>query len=123
MPAQAWTDPVLETIQKGELTIDIFEVGTGTVAKDYDRVSVHYTGWIRNSEFVFDSSAEREVPFSFPLGAGKVIAGWDKGIEGLTVGTRARLHVPWQMGYGKRGNPPIPGEADLVFDIELVGAR
>lgn len=122
-PAQAWTDPVLETLQKGELKIDIFEHGTGKVAKEFDQVSVHYTGWIRNSENVFDSSASRKLPFSFPLGAGRVIAGWDQGIEGLTVGTRARLHVPWAMGYGKRGNGPIPGQADLVFDVELVGAK
>jgi len=122
-PSMAWTDPVIETIDKDGITVDIFEQGTGAVAHQYDRISVHYTGWIRNSQNVFDSSAFGGRPYSFALGMKKVIAGWDKGLEGMTVGTRARLHIPWKFGYGKAGNGSIPGEADLVFDVELVEVR
>ena len=124
VPARAWTDPVLETVDHDGVTVDIIEQGTGTEAKEYDQVSVHYRGWIKNTENVFDSSYRSGSPISFRLGTKSVIAGWDKGILGLKVGTRARLHIPWKLGYGKRGNPPvIPGQADLVFDVELVKVR
>ena len=123
-PAMAWTDPVIETYDKDGVTVDIFEKGTGTAAQKYDQVSVHYTGWIRNSQNVFDSSAFGGAPISFALGTHQMIAGWDKGLEGMTVGTRARLHIPWKFAYGKAGRAPaIPGEADLVFDVELVKIR
>jgi len=125
VPAMAWSDPVIRTVDKDGVTVDIFEEGTGTEAKEYDQVSVHYTGWVKNTENVFDSSTYSGSPIGFALGTKRVIAGWDKGIMGMKVGTRARLHIPWKFGYGKNGNPMggIPGEADLVFDVELVKVR
>lgn len=124
-PAMAWTDPVLRTVDKDGVKVDIFEEGTGTEAKEFDQVSVHYTGWIKNTENVFDSSTFSGRPISFALGTKSVISGWEKGILGMKVGTRARLHIPWKYGYGEQGNSMggIPGKADLVFDVELVKVR
>ena len=104
--------------------IDIQSEGTGAVAEVGDQVSVHFTGWVwengqRGEEF--DSSHNRGVPYKFTLGAGMVIPGWDASIEGMKLGTKARLIIPPIMGYGKRGSPPkIPGDATLCFDVELV---
>lgn len=103
---------------------EIQSEGTGAVAEVGDQVSVHYTGWVwengqRGEEF--DSSHNRGVPYKFTLGARMVIPGWDVGIEGMKVGTKARLIIPPIMGYGKRGSPPrIPADATLCFDVELV---
>ncbi len=89
-----------------------------------DQISVHYTGWLwengaKGAEF--DSSIGRGVPYKFTLGAGMVIPGWDSGLQGMTVGTKAQLIIPAVMGYGKRGSPPkIPADATLCFDVELV---
>jgi FKBP-type peptidyl-prolyl cis-trans isomerase len=124
VPSVAWPDPILETLDRGGVQVDIFEQGTGTEAKQYDQVSLHYSGWIKNSENVFDSSSWSGAPISFRLGKGEMIAGWDKAVLGMRVGTRARLHIPWKLAYGKRGRPPvIPGQANLVFDVELVEVR
>lgn len=119
-PAMAWTDPVIETIDRGGVTVEIFEKGTGTIAEALKQVSVHYTGWIQYSENVFDSSADAGSPISFKLGTKAVIAGWDRGLTGMTAGTRARLYVPSELAYGPKGrHPEIPGNANLVFDVEL----
>ncbi|MDQ3190704.1 MAG: FKBP-type peptidyl-prolyl cis-trans isomerase [Bacteroidota bacterium] len=83
-------------------------------------VFVHYTGYLTNGS-VFDSSVERGQPFSFPIGQGRVIPGWDEGIAKLKVGEKAQLIVPHNLGYGERGFPPvIPENATLIFDVELV---
>ncbi len=108
--------PIVET----EITTE----GTGAVAEVGDQISVHYTGWLwedgkRGAEF--DSSIGRGVPYKFTLGAGNVIPGWDKGLEGMKVGTKAQLIIPSVMGYGEQGSPPkIPANATLCFDVELV---
>ena len=124
-PPNAWTDPVIESFDKssGEHTmrVEIFEMGTGDTVEAGDRVSVHYQGWMPNRPFFFDESFSRGVPHSFSLGQKQVIPGWDLGIEGMAVGTRARLHIPYGLAYGEEGRPPeMPPKADLIFDVQLV---
>ena len=97
--------------------------GQGAEAKPNRTVSVHYTGWLPNGE-KFDSSRDRNQPFSFTLGAGQVIAGWDEGVAGMKVGGRRKLVIPPDLGYGTAGAPPdIPPGATLVFDVELLDVR
>jgi FKBP-type peptidyl-prolyl cis-trans isomerase FkpA len=97
--------------------------GQGTEATADRTVSVHYTGWLPNGE-KFDSSRDRNQPFSFTLGAGQVIAGWDEGVAGMKVGGRRKLVIPADLGYGTAGAPPaIPPGATLVFDVELLDVR
>jgi FKBP-type peptidyl-prolyl cis-trans isomerase FkpA len=93
-------------------------------------VSVHYTGWlfdkssINNKGLKFDSSRNRPGNFTFPLGAGRVIKGWDQGVLGMKVGGQRTLIIPSSMGYGTRGaGKIIPPNATLVFDVELVGVQ
>ena len=95
-------------------------VGKGPVAKAGDRVVVEYTGKLTNGK-QFDSSIGR-APFSFTLGAGEVIKGWDLGVAGMRVGGKRKLTIPSSLGYGAQGSPPvIPPNATLVFDVELKG--
>lgn len=97
----------------------------GAVAKAGQVVSVHYTGWLQADGSKFDSSVDRGEPFSFPLGAGQVIKGWDEGVAGMVMGEKRQLVIPSSLGYGPRGTPggPIPPNATLIFDVELLGAR
>jgi len=105
-----------------ELVIQDLVVGTGREAKKGDVVEVHYTGWLTDGK-KFDSSVGRG-PFSFDLGAGQVIAGWDRGVAGMKVGGKRKLTVPPELGYGSRGFPGvIPPQATLVFEVELLGVR
>ncbi len=98
-------------------------VGTGDVAVAGKTVSVHYTGWLENGK-KFDSSVDRGEPFSFPLGAGRVIKGWDEGVQGMKVGGKRKLTIPSDLGYGSRGaGGVIPPNATLIFDVELLGIR
>ncbi len=97
--------------------------GTGDVAVAGKTVSVHYTGWLENGK-KFDSSVDRGQPFSFPLGAGRVIKGWDEGVQGMKVGGKRKLTIPSDLGYGSRGaGGVIPPNATLIFDVELLGVR
>jgi FKBP-type peptidyl-prolyl cis-trans isomerase FkpA len=108
-------------------TIDTV-VGTGTTASNGLTTTVHYTGWLydpnaaANKGTQFDSSVGRS-PYSFVLGAGRVIRGWDQGIVGMRVGGKRTLLIPSSLGYGTSGNPPIPGGSALVFDIELLNVQ
>lgn len=103
-----------------ELKTTDTKVGTGPAAKAGDRVSVHYTGKLRDGT-KFDSSRDRNEPFQFNLGAGEVIKGWDQGVAGMQVGGQRKLVIPPHLGYGKRGAPPvIPPDAELHFDVELL---
>jgi FKBP-type peptidyl-prolyl cis-trans isomerase len=95
--------------------------GSGAVAKAGDSVQVHYTGWLTDGK-KFDSSIDRGSPFVFKLGAGMVIRGWDEGVAGMKVGGKRQLHIPAELGYGARGaGDAIPPNAELVFDVELLG--
>jgi FKBP-type peptidyl-prolyl cis-trans isomerase len=94
--------------------------GTGPEATTGQVAVVHYTGWLTDGT-KFDSSRDRGTPFSFPLGGGQVIAGWDQGVAGMKVGGRRKLLIPPDLGYGEMGSPPvIPAAATLVFDVELL---
>lgn len=96
------------------------KVGKGTAAKTGDTVTVNYTGWLTDGT-KFDSSLDRNEPFSFTLGAGQVIEGWDKGVVGMKVGGKRKLTIPPDMGYGAQGaNGVIPPNATLVFEITLL---
>ncbi len=103
-------------------------VGTGTEAVAGKGVDVHYTGWLLGANDTkgkkFDSSLDRGQPFSFSLGAHRVIAGWDEGVAGMKVGGKRTLYIPSKLGYGARGaGGAIPPNADLVFDVELLGVK
>ena len=96
-------------------------VGTGEVAVAGKTATVHYTGWLENGK-QFDSSVDRGQPFSFRLGAGQVIKGWDEGVRGMKVGGKRKLTIPANLGYGARGaGGIIPPHATLIFDVELLG--
>ncbi len=100
--------------------IDDVVKGKGPEAVRGKTVSVHYTGWLTDGTR-FDSSVGGE-PFSFTLGAGEVIDGWDRGVAGMRVGGKRKLTLPPELGYGAAGAPPeIPPDATLVFEVELLG--
>jgi FKBP-type peptidyl-prolyl cis-trans isomerase len=105
-----------------ELNITDTVVGTGAEAKAGDTVFVHYTGTLTNGE-IFDSSIPRGEPFSFQLGAGQVIQGWDIGIQGMKVGGKRTLVIPSSLAYGEQGIGPIPPNATLKFDVELLDVQ
>jgi FKBP-type peptidyl-prolyl cis-trans isomerase len=96
------------------------KVGDGTTAASGDIVRVHYTGWLTDGS-KFDSSYDHGEPLRFWLGKGNVIKGWDEGVAGMKVGGKRQLHIPARLGYGAHGSGRIPANADLVFDVELVG--
>ena len=103
------------------LTIEVLKKGTGERAQNGDRVTVHYVGALENGT-KFDSSIDRGQPFTFTLGAGQVIKGWDLGILGMKKGEKRRLTIPPEYAYGSRGIPggPIPPNATLIFEVELL---
>ncbi len=104
-----------------ELEIEDQVVGEGDEAVAGQTVEVHYTGWLVDGT-KFDSSLDRDETFSFKLGAGQVIAGWDQGVAGMKVGGARKLTIPPEMGYGERGaGGVIPPNATLVFKVELMG--
>lgn len=97
--------------------------GTGPKPSKFQNVSVHYSGALTNGT-VFDSSYKRNAPIEFPIGAGRVIKGWDEGIAMLSKGAKAKLIIPYFLAYGEQGRPPvIPAKATLIFDVELVDFR
>ncbi len=113
-----------------ELQITDVQIGTGTLAQAGSNVVVHYTGWLYDTEQAdnkgakFDSSVDRNQPFEFPLGGGRVIKGWDQGFDGMQVGGTRVLVIPPDMGYGERGaGGVIPPNATLMFEVELLEVR
>ena len=104
-----------------ELEIEDQIVGEGEEAVAGQTVEVHYTGWLTDGT-KFDSSHDRNETFSFKLGGGQVIAGWDQGVAGMKIGGSRKLTIPSEMGYGERGaGGVIPPNATLVFKVELIG--
>ena len=99
------------------------KVGTGATAENGQTLSMHYRGTLTNGQ-QFDASYDRGQPFSFTLGAGQVIPGWDMGIKGMKVGGKRRLIIPGSLAYGSQGSPPkIPPDATLIFEVELLDVQ
>lgn len=114
-----------EATPKEVKELEIVEVlkGNGPEAVKGRMVTVHYTGKLVNGT-KFDSSLDRNKPFTFTLGVGEVISGWDKGVAGMKVGGKRKLTIPSKEGYGERGAPPvIPPNSTLVFDVELLDVK
>ena len=107
-----------------QLIVEEVKVGSGDVAVKGKMVSVHYTGRLTDGT-KFDSSLDRGQPIQFALGTGRVIKGWDQGIDGMKVGGKRKLTIPPHLAYGERGTPggPIPPNATLVFDVELTAVQ
>jgi peptidylprolyl isomerase len=102
--------------------IDI-KPGDGPEAQPGQFYTVQYTGWLASDGTKFDSSLDRNEPFTFRQGVHQVIPGWDSGFAGMHVGGKRRLFIPYQLAYGERGRPPVmPPKSDLIFDIELLAA-
>jgi FKBP-type peptidyl-prolyl cis-trans isomerase FkpA len=108
------------TVTSSGLIIEEVTVGEGDAATTGQNVTVHYTGWLTDGK-KFDSSKDRVDPFEFPLGGGRVIKGWDEGVQGMKVGGTRKLTIPPALGYGARGaGGVIPPDATLVFEVELL---
>ena len=124
-PFKSKMDAKITQLQKTDTV-----VGTGAEAVSGKIAVVHYTGWLYDPSLAdkkgrkFDSSLDRRSPFSFPLGGGRVIRGWDEGVAGMRVGGRRTLVIPPEMAYGSRGaGGVIPPDATLIFEVELVEVR
>lgn len=122
--------PQIVLANTGELQKTDVKVGNGEEAEIGKTVNVHYTGWLYDENAPdkkgkkFDSSYDRKEPFSFMLGAGRVIKGWDKGVQGMKVGGQRTLIIPPSMAYGAKGaGGVIPPDATLIFDVELIGFK
>lgn len=103
-----------------KLKIKDTKVGKGPAVKDGDHVVMHYTGWLEDGT-KFDSSHDRDQAFETPIGVGYVIKGWDMGVIGMKVGGKRTLTIPPELGYGRYGvDPDIPGDATLIFEVELL---
>lgn len=102
-----------------KLIVDDVVYGTGDEVKVGDTVTVHYIGTLQNGQ-EFDNSNKRGTPFTFTVGEGKVIKGWEEGIVGMKKGGKRILVVPSDLGYGDKGYGPIPGGANLVFAVDLL---
>ena len=111
-----------EQFMDAQLVVQDVVVGTGAEAAVGQQLQVHYIGRLQTGQ-IFDSSRERGQPFVFTLGAGDVIRGWDQGLIGMKVGGKRVLVIPPSLGYGERGIGPIPPNATLVFEVELLGVE
>lgn len=112
------SSPDVVTTDSGLQYVEI-EAGTGATPQAGQTVTVHYTGTLEDGT-KFDSSRDRNRPFSFRLGQGQVIQGWDEGLSTMKVGGRRQLIIPPDLGYGARGVGPIPPNSTLIFDVELL---
>jgi FKBP-type peptidyl-prolyl cis-trans isomerase len=106
------------------LTYWDIRVGNGETAKEGSRVRVHYTGWLTNGK-KFDSSVDAGQPFDFRIGNGEVIKGWEEGVSGMRVNGKRQLRIPPDLAYGSEGTPggPIPPNATLIFDVQLLAVQ
>lgn len=130
LPQVAFSETRQGATNVTELVKKDVKIGTGEEAVVGKMVEVHYTGWLYDPAAPdkkgakFDSSRDRGTPFSFLLGAGRVIKGWDRGVAGMKVGGQRTLTIPAEMAYGTRGaGNVIPPNAALIFDVELLGLR
>jgi peptidylprolyl isomerase len=125
-PAMAQAKGKIMTTASG-LKIEDTQVGTGDTPKPGQICVMHYTGWLYENGAKgkkFDSSVDRNEPFQFPIGKGRVIAGWDEGVSSMQVGGKRTLIIPPELGYGARGaGSVIPPNATLIFDVELLGVK
>lgn len=124
------TSAAEEVVITPGLTMKKLQNGYGRAAVAGDYASVHYTGWLYDETAAdgrgkkFDSSVDRGQPFEFPLGAGRVIRGWDEGVVGMLIGEKRELRIAPELGYGNRGaGSAIPPGATLLFEVELLGLR
>lgn len=116
------TDQEVQSTQTGLQFIDM-KIGTGAQPSAGKKVTVHYTGYLLDGR-KFDSSVDRREPFTFVIGYGQVIKGWDEGVEGMKIGGKRKLIIPADLAYGKRGiGSTIPPNAELVFDVELLDVK
>jgi FKBP-type peptidyl-prolyl cis-trans isomerase FkpA len=127
--AHAETAPISQATAQNKLEIIDVKTGTGKEAVTGSTVTVHYSGWLfdakaaKNRGAAFDSSVGKS-PFSFPLGAKRVIKGWDMGVAGMKIGGKRTLIIPAELAYGERGaGNVIPPNAPLVFDVELLEVK
>jgi FKBP-type peptidyl-prolyl cis-trans isomerase len=118
---QVVADTAFRTLDGGLKVADL-SAGSGAEATSGAEVTVHYTGWLRSDSTKFDSSRDRGQPFSFNLGAGEVIQGWDRGVRGMKVGGTRQLVIPPALAYGSQGagGGTIPPNATLIFEVELL---
>jgi FKBP-type peptidyl-prolyl cis-trans isomerase FkpA len=130
-PAEPACEPETPTLESVEIAAGLTSLttahGCGRSAEPGDLAEVHYTGWLFDAEAEdnrgekFDSSVDRGQAFSFPLGAGRVIKGWDQGVAGMQIGETRILTIAPDMAYGDRDRGPIPANSTLIFEVELLG--
>ncbi len=127
LPAPQATSPFDVVKMPGGVEYRELAVGTGAAAYPGNTVGVQYTGWLRNPDgsrgAVFDSSRNSGQPLEFVMGGGKVIRGWEMGVQGMKVGGKRRLIIPPSLAYGANGTPTIPPYSTLIFDVELVSVK
>jgi FKBP-type peptidyl-prolyl cis-trans isomerase len=109
----------IEDFKKQGLKVEVLAEGKGDGAKSGQSITVHYTGTLENGN-KFDSSRDKNQPFTLVLGAGQVIKGWDAGLQGMKVGERRKLTIPAALGYGSSGQGSIPANSTLIFDVEML---
>ena len=128
-PVSAAAPPAQMAAAEDQLAVTDNLIGKGAEAQVGTTVSVHYTGWLfkplatKQHGRQFDSSRERGEPIEFVLGAGRVIKGWDQGLQGMKVGGKRTLIIPARLAYGARALPGIPANSDLIFEVELVKVK
>ena len=111
-----------QTVLDSGLRVIKKEEGNGDLPQKGQPVTVHYNGYLENGT-KFDSSFDRNQPFEFPVGQGRVIKGWDEAFMDMKVGTHATLTIPPELGYGSRNMGKIPSNSTLIFDVELLGVK
>ena len=109
-----------QTMNNG-LVIEDIKIGDGQEVEKFNIVTVNYTGLLENGTKYDSSLTPGRTPFTFTVGAGQVIKGWDEGLMGMKVGGKRKLTIPPELGYGSRDNGPIPANSTLIFEIDLLG--